>query len=411
MAKIFISYRRTDSAAYAGRLFDRLRSRYGDAEVFMDLEGIEPGAEFGKVVTDMAGAARVLIALIGRDWATLTNAGGRRRLDDPEDLVVREIEAGLNANARVIPVLAGRATMPAKHELPARIAALADRNAIELTDQRFHADMDRLIEVIDRAVPGGRPPRRNRWPLGGGAAFAAVALTASLLRPGGAPAPARPKPVAHNKGTMAEAAAAAMAASSSPPSWEQIRTLPVLYSESFDRATMLDVWTPQSPPKPPWTEEVKAGRWCATNRTDDSAINYVHVGVDNKELTDAPVFVRMTADAQNPTPVSGGGLLYRFDSAARTYYAFVLSPGGQATFWRRDRQGMSKLYTGSVPRSAPGQPTTIGVVGRGARFYLFADDTLLATVEDADLPSGRTGVVVLSKGRFCFDDFTVRGAS
>jgi hypothetical protein len=48
------------------------------------------------------------------------------------------------------------------------------------------------------------------------------------------------------------------------------------------------------------------------------------------------------------------------------------------------------------------------VVGRGPRFHLFADDTLLATVEDADLPRGRTGVVVLRLG-FSFDDFTVRG--
>src|SRR5512134_810647 len=109
MAKIFISYRRTDSAAYAGRLFDRLRKHFGDADVFMDLEGIEPGAEFGKVIADKAREAEVLIALIGKDWVTSAHSDGRRRLDDPNDLVVREIETGLAANVRVIPVLAGRA--------------------------------------------------------------------------------------------------------------------------------------------------------------------------------------------------------------------------------------------------------------------------------------------------------------
>ncbi len=174
MAKIFISYRRTDSAAYAGRLFDRLRKHYGDAEVFMDLEGIEPGAEFGKVIGDKARAAEVLIALIGKDWVTSTHPDGSRRLDDPNDLVVREIETGLTANVRVIPVLAGKASMPMRQELPDRIAALAERNAIELSDQRFHADVDRLIQVIDRSVPGARPRGRLRWAL----AAAAVARLA-----------------------------------------------------------------------------------------------------------------------------------------------------------------------------------------------------------------------------------------
>jgi len=109
VARIFISYRRTDSAAYAGRLFDRLRQHFGDAEVFMDLEGIEPGAEFGKVIAEKARAAEVLIALIGRNWLTLANAGSSRRLDDPNDLLVREIETALEAKRLVIPVLAGNA--------------------------------------------------------------------------------------------------------------------------------------------------------------------------------------------------------------------------------------------------------------------------------------------------------------
>jgi len=130
VARIFISYRRTDSAAYAGRLFDRLRKHFGDANVFMDLEGIDPGAEFGKVIVEKVRAAEVLIALIGCNWLTLANAGSSRRLDDPNDLLVREIETALEAKRLVIPVLAGNAPMPARIELPERIAALADRNAI-----------------------------------------------------------------------------------------------------------------------------------------------------------------------------------------------------------------------------------------------------------------------------------------
>ena len=412
MAKIFISYRRTDSAAYAGRLFDRLRKHYGDAEVFMDLEGIEPGAEFGKVIGDKARAAEVLIALIGKDWVTSTHPDGSRRLDDPNDLVVREIETGLTANVRVIPVLAGKASMPMRQELPDRIAALAERNAIELSDQRFHADVDRLIQVIDRSVPGARPRGRLRWALAAAAVVAALMAGVWLLRDGDtSSAGARPDATGAEKSTQPAAAVAAIAAATSPPNWEQIRALPVIYAETFDPATVVDVWKPQTPPRPPWTEELRNGRYCTTNRSDDSAIHYIHVSVDKHDVNDAPVFMRVQAEGVNPTAFSGGGVLYRFDGVARTYYALVLSPSGQVTFWRRDKDGLTKLFAGTVPRTAPGQPTMIGVVGRGSRLFLFADDTLMATVEDRELARGLVGAIALSKGRFCFDDFTVRTAA
>ena len=53
----------------------------------------------------------------------------------------------------------------------------------------------------------------------------------------------------------------------------------------------------------------------------------------------------------------------------------------------------------------------MGVMGRGSRLLLFADDTLMATVEDSELARGVVGAIAMSKGRFCFDDFTVRTAA
>lgn len=41
---IFISYRRQESAGYAGRLYDRLTSLFGEGQVFMDVDTIELGA-------------------------------------------------------------------------------------------------------------------------------------------------------------------------------------------------------------------------------------------------------------------------------------------------------------------------------------------------------------------------------
>ena len=38
MPKIFISYRRDDSAGHAGRLYDRLEGHFGQGQVFMDVD-------------------------------------------------------------------------------------------------------------------------------------------------------------------------------------------------------------------------------------------------------------------------------------------------------------------------------------------------------------------------------------
>ena len=43
MASIFVSYRRTDAAGHAGRLYDQLANRFGAANIFKDLDSMEPG--------------------------------------------------------------------------------------------------------------------------------------------------------------------------------------------------------------------------------------------------------------------------------------------------------------------------------------------------------------------------------
>ena len=47
------------------------------------------------MLEDAVDACDVLIALIGRDWLTLTDASGIRRLDNPEEFVRVEITSAL----------------------------------------------------------------------------------------------------------------------------------------------------------------------------------------------------------------------------------------------------------------------------------------------------------------------------
>ena len=151
--KIFISYRRDDSAGYAGRLFDHLSARFGAKNIFMDIDTIEPGEDFRKVVNNAVGNCDVVLVMIGKQWLSVANEQGLRRLDDPRDWVRMEVSTALtNTQTRVIPVLVRDASMPGNRELPDNLKELAWRNAIELSDSRFQHDANKLIDVIERAT-------------------------------------------------------------------------------------------------------------------------------------------------------------------------------------------------------------------------------------------------------------------
>lgn len=152
MSGIFISYRRDDSAAYAGRLYDRLESHFGHDHIFMDIDHIEPGEDFIEVIQKKLGAVDVAIVMIGKQWLDITDSTGRRRLGDPDDFVRLEITAILERKIRVIPVLVGGAVVPKSSELPDSLAPLVRRHAFEISDSRFHSDVDKLIQTLEKVI-------------------------------------------------------------------------------------------------------------------------------------------------------------------------------------------------------------------------------------------------------------------
>jgi len=147
--KIFISYRRDDSAYAAGRLYDRLREHFGEENIFMDVEGLQPGEDFVSKLEQSVSACDVLIALIGQKWLTVKGETGTLRLENPEDFVRLEIAAALNRKIRVIPILIEGAHMPHSGELPDDLHLLARLNAFKIRHERFNADADRLVRSIE----------------------------------------------------------------------------------------------------------------------------------------------------------------------------------------------------------------------------------------------------------------------
>ena len=77
--RIFISYRREDTAYPAGWLYDRLADRYG-GQVFKDVDSIELGDNFVEVISGAVGSCDVLLALIGPQWLAIADDHGHRRL-------------------------------------------------------------------------------------------------------------------------------------------------------------------------------------------------------------------------------------------------------------------------------------------------------------------------------------------
>jgi hypothetical protein len=157
--RIFMSYRRQETEYPAGWLFDRLTEHFRGAEVFKDIDSIEPGDDFVEVITSAVQSCDVLLALIGDRWLTMTDGEGRRRIDDPRDFVRVEIEAALSRKVRVVPILVYGAKMPRADDLPDSLASLVRRQALELSASHFEPDVTRLLKVLDKSLADVRTPQ------------------------------------------------------------------------------------------------------------------------------------------------------------------------------------------------------------------------------------------------------------
>lgn len=149
---VFISYRREDAAGFARALYNRLASEFGPERIFMDVDTIAPGIDFVTEITTAVGNCRTLLAVIGDEWLSAKDAEGRRRIDVPDDYVRLEIANALNRNIRVVPVLIEDTHMPGSEDLPDEIKPLARRNALRLTNARFDADTQLLIDTLQSAL-------------------------------------------------------------------------------------------------------------------------------------------------------------------------------------------------------------------------------------------------------------------
>jgi uncharacterized protein YecT (DUF1311 family) len=164
MAKIAISYRRSDSQDITGRIFDRLAQQYGRDTVFRDIDSIQPGIDFRTQIADALTATDVLLVIVGPRWLGRAK-GAESRMDNESDPVRVEVEMALKRDIPIIPVLVSGMKMPEVGQLPPTLKDFAFRHAVQVDGGRdFDHHIDGLSRALDQilAAKGTAPPRQQK---------------------------------------------------------------------------------------------------------------------------------------------------------------------------------------------------------------------------------------------------------
>jgi hypothetical protein len=173
---IFISYRRDDAAAEARAIYLALEQAFGRARIFMDIDGIEPGEDFGTKLGDTLRKCKAVVVVIGPRWLELFKAKANSHLQNQVfDYARMEIADALDQGKVILPVLVGGARMPDEMEIYGEIMGLSRCQAIDIRHVHFSNDAEQLIKALIRVA--GRPGRTAAlpWAIAGGAGLAALA--------------------------------------------------------------------------------------------------------------------------------------------------------------------------------------------------------------------------------------------
>jgi hypothetical protein len=154
MPKIFICYRRDDASEPAKSLHDTLTRCFGAEYIFWDRDSIHVGRDFFRQIQSEVDSCTTFLVVIGSGWLAI-GPDGKRRIDNPEDLVRLEIARALGrADKRerinIIPVLVEGATLPSKQDLPDDLKKLVDHNSIELSLGNWKKDIKPLLQVMEK---------------------------------------------------------------------------------------------------------------------------------------------------------------------------------------------------------------------------------------------------------------------
>ena len=150
--KIFISYRRSDSAAAAGRIYDFLSEEFGKECIFKDVINIDYGRKFKKVIRHSIEESQVVLVIIGKQFITR-----EKRIFEKKDYVRFEIAYALQKGKTVIPVIVDDAEFPKPENLPEEIKVLSTINGPQLRDSKWTVDCEEFCQKLKGILDFEKP--------------------------------------------------------------------------------------------------------------------------------------------------------------------------------------------------------------------------------------------------------------
>ncbi len=173
--KIFISYRRATNAFAVQAVYELLVDAYGAERVFLDRRNLEPGEDWLQSLDREVASATAVVLVFSQEWFG-TQADGTRRIDDPQDMVRRELVAANRYGRPIIPVIVDASSPLFGHQLPRGLEFIGKHQflALEPKSDAFKSQLARLSAAITRAEPGAAWGRRFFWQV----SWMALGLTA-----------------------------------------------------------------------------------------------------------------------------------------------------------------------------------------------------------------------------------------
>ena len=175
---VFINYRSRDSSVYAHWLGEIIAQNCGNNRLFLGTGTIQIGDIWSERIQAALERTSVLIVMIGPEWLRTHDEFGRRRLDDPDDWVRREIVYALEKGLLVLPLLVSNAELPDADGLPDCLKPLLSYQASRLRDEDWQQDVKQLLDklqqvgfenaepLIEYPTPGKRPRELTDQELG-----------------------------------------------------------------------------------------------------------------------------------------------------------------------------------------------------------------------------------------------------
>jgi len=158
---VFISYRRSDAPAAAGRLAHDLAEHFGQRRVFLDIQGIAPSRAWDQSIEGALHQCKVGVVVIGRQWLAPGRDGQTSRLHERDDEVRKELAELLRFKKAIFPVLVEGARLPESLDLPDPLVPLLRFQATVIDNGSWEVTMNLLIREMEAVIQGTGVPRRD----------------------------------------------------------------------------------------------------------------------------------------------------------------------------------------------------------------------------------------------------------